>query len=75
MSTSRAEELIRELVTISDIDIVRVSVSAFSMLRGLVNRLSDHDTLGTHAGCLETISMLGRRIEDLEKENRKLSKK
>lgn len=73
--TNRATELIQELVTIPDHELKKVPVVVFSMLRGMCNRLSDDDTLGVHAACRELLADQGRKIEKLESDLKKATKK
>jgi hypothetical protein len=72
---SRAEELIRNLVSIPDPELKKVPPPVFSMLRGMVNRFSDHDTLGEHEVCRDRLVEQGRQIEKLETELKKAKKK
>lgn len=72
---SRATELIEELVRIPDNELEKVPTLVFSMLRGMCNRLTDHDTLGEHAFCRDFMAEQGHKIEKLETELKKASRK
>lgn len=72
--SNRAEELIRELVSIPDDELKKVPVRVFSMVRGMCNRLSDDDTLGEHAFCREFMAEQHRKIEQLEADLKKARK-
>lgn len=71
---NRAVELIEELVSIPDHELEKVPTRTFSMIRGMCDRLSEHDTLGQHAVCRERLVELGRENEKLEAALRKAQK-
>lgn len=71
---SHATELIQELVAIPDHELEKVPTRVFSMVRGMCNRLANHDTLGEHAFCRELLADQGRKIEQLEAELKKAKK-
>jgi len=74
-ATNRAIELIDELCSISDLDLAKVPPMTYGKLAGMVHRLEGDDVWDFHGSCLETISVIKRQYDDLEKDFKELERK